>query len=319
MPRKTAAAAVKDPQPDLLGGAPQAAPKAKPIATTSPAKPKAQPASKSKVVALARPPRDTLAVVAEALKDPAFKPEQMRMVLDMHKELIQEQARLDYIAASRAMKRQLPTINRDGKIEYEDKGVRGKRGATLRYATFENIHEVLSPLLHEHGFDLWFSSEPSPDGTRLHVIGHLEHENGYERRTVFPMSHDGSGGKSNAQGWASAFSFGKRVATIGLLNIRTKAPEDRDRDGVPAGKAKGDVIDASTGDQTEASTEQLEVCSDDQLAKVRESIEWCGVSETTFCKHFNIAKVSQLPASDFQNALDACKAFKAKRDGEAKK
>jgi hypothetical protein len=227
--------------------------------------------------------------------------------------MIAEQARLDYIAAMRDLKRELPIINKDGKIEFKDKG-QGK--ATLRFASFENIHEVITPLLDKHGFDLWFSSEPGAAGM-INVVGSIEHLNGYVRRTVLPMPHDASGGKSGAQGWASAFSFGKRIATIGLLNIRTRAPEDRDLDGnkakvTKAGKpqvVEGQVlVDPPAGDQ-------VEVCSEDQIVKVREAIEGNGVPEKTFLGHFQIKKVIDLPAADFEDAMTACRSYGEKRKG----
>lgn len=287
--------------------------------TATKARPRAaaRPAPKPKTTALAlvkNTPTNTLAVIAEALNNRNFKPENMRLVLDMHKEMVAEQGRLDYISAMRDLKRKLPVINKDGKIEYKEDASRGKKAATLRFASFENIHEVISPLLDEFGFDLWFSSEPGVPGM-MNVLGHLEHRNGYVRVTVLPMPHDASGGKSGAQGWASAFSFGKRIATIGLLNIRTKAPEDRDLDGNRAKVTKSgkpQVIEGQVLVDTPVE-DAVVLCSEAQLIQVRDGIEGCGVSETAFCNHFKIAKVSQLPAASYQDALAACKSYAEKR------
>lgn len=317
MARKTAAVAKE--QPALFADTPTAKVETKPkIETKTKEKTDTAPkpaVSKGNLAVVKNTPTNTLAVLVEAMsrKDAA----NLQIVATLHKEMVAEQSRLDYIEAMRDLKRALPVINKDGKIEYKADAARGKRAATLRFASFENIHEVITPLLDEYGFDLWFSSEPGVAGM-MNVIGHLEHKNGYVRQTVLPMPHDGSGGKSGAQGWASAFSFGKRIATIGLLNIRTRAPEDRDVDGATVKRTKGGAPQTIEGGAVVAKTdmppddEQVDVCSEDQLIKVREAIEGCGVPEKTFLKHFNIQKVSQLPAADFKDALQACRSYAEK-------
>lgn len=287
---------------------------------TEPAKPAAKSAVSAKnpkasqqvatVTPLRTNPTNTLAVIAEALKDPNFKPENMRLVLDMHKEMVAEQARLDFIVAKRRLSNALPVINKDGLIEFKDKG-QGR--AKLRFASYENIHDVIKPLLNEWGFDLWFSSEPGAPGM-INVIGHLDHENGHARTTIFPMPHDNSGGKSAAQGWASAFSFGKRVATIGLLNIATKAPSDRDIDGNTAKRTKSGAPQVIDGDVVLTDgVATVALCSEEQMTKIDEAIKFCGVSVATFCKHFAIQKVAELPAASYADALEACRAYADRR------
>jgi len=178
---------------------------------------------------------------------------------------------------------------------------------------------VIDPLLQKHHFALSFATEPSPDGTRLLVKGLLDHAGGHQRTTMFPLPAESTGSKNNAQAWGSSFSYGKRYAAIALLNIRTAALEDRDLDGnkpkvTKTGKpitSKGEVlVEAAANDEA-----QVEVCSDDQIVKVREAIEGCGVPEKTFLNHFQIAKVSQLPAASYADALAACRSYADRRKG----
>lgn len=249
-----------------------------------------------------------LSAIITAASDPKCNVEKMQALLAMQKEVVAEQARLTFLDAKLQLSHKLPTINKDGKIEFKDKGS-GK--AVLKFASFENINDVIKPILHEFGFDLWFSSEPGVAGM-LNVIGHLEHRDGYVRTTVFPMPHDASGGKSGAQGWASAFSFGKRVTTIGLLNIQTRASEDRDRDGNEGNykPAKGggfaEVADAS---------EKITPAQKDTLL---EKIDWCGVSISKFHEHYAIDKIGDLPANLYDAAIKACEDFHANRQAKAK-
>lgn len=249
-------------------------------------------------------PTNFLAVIIKAAADPRTDPPKMQALLNMQKEIVAEEARLAYIAAKLQLTKKLPTINKDGKIEFKDKGA-GK--ATLKFASFENINEIIRPLLEEYEFDLWFSSEPGVAGM-LNVIGHLDHANGHTRQTILPMPHDASGGKSGSQGWASAFSFGKRIATIGLLNIQTRANEDRDRDG-----NVGNFKNAKGGGLAEASEDPTPI-NGKQLNDLAGLLSWAEISDANFCAHYGITAISELPARLHDAAVVAVKRHKSDRD-----
>lgn len=302
--KKTEGATLFGKLPETPPAKTKAPAKARPVVEGDPTRPK-------NAIATIQPvnPRNMLGVLLQAASDPKVDVPKMQAILAMQKEMVAEQARLDYTVAMRALQRELPSINRDGKIEYRDKGDGKGKPKPLYFASFQNLHKVLKPLVDKFGFDLWYSSEPGASGM-INVVAHLEHDNGYARRTIFPMPHDPSGGKSAAQGWASAFSFGKRIATIGLFNILTEAPEDRDVDGNAAKRTKAGRPQVVDGDVVlENGVATTEVCSEDQLVKVRDAIEGCGVSDKNFCSHFRIEKVSQLPLAEYENALAACKNY----------
>jgi hypothetical protein len=236
-----------------------------------------------------------LAVITAAAADPRCNVEKMEALLKMHKEVVAEEARLAFIEDKLRLTDKLPSINKDGKIEFKDKG---HGAATLKFASFENINDVIKPLLKEFSFDLWFSSEPGVAGM-INVIGNLEHRLGFIRKTTFPMPHDGSGGKSGAQGWASAFSFGKRVTTIGLLNIQTKAIEDRDRDG-----NEGKFVPAKGGGFAEVPAEQPKITAA-QRDKIVDLITAAKIKESQFCTKYGIGQIGMLPAELFDAAVKA--------------
>ncbi len=329
MSKKTAAAAVKD-QPALFGEdrGPEAVAGA--VAASKATKTKAKrpeiggdPMKPKQAVATISPanPRNMLAVILQASSDPKVDVAKMQALLAMQKEMVAEQSRLDFIQAFFEMKRELPRINKDGRIEILEKGTDGKRVAgrdrvqqATPYATYENIREVVDPILHRFGFTMWDETEPSPDGTRIHVITHIDHNNGHGRRSVFPLPAEASGSKNNVQGWGSSNSYGKRYGCLNLLNLRTKAPEDRDTDGNRPKLTKGGKPQTTDdgGVVVEGGVAAVELCSEEQIAKVREAIEGCGVSEKTFCQHFGIAKVSALPLASLADALEACRRYEEK-------
>jgi hypothetical protein len=247
-------------------------------------------------------PTNMLAVIARAASNPAVNPDAMRAMLDMQKEIMAEQARLSFIEAFLVLKKSLPVITKDGCISIPGKD--NKKGQETPYATFEAISEIIDPLLDRHGFILTFATEPSADGSRLLVKGLLDHKSGHQRTTTFPLPAEVSGSKNNVQGWGSTFSYGKRYATIALLNIRSRAKEDRDLNGAtPAVTAQGASTDDPPSDKLSA----------EDLLSLKEKIKLCGIGAEKFCAHYKIKDVADLPPALYDKAVDACLAYAAKK------
>lgn len=274
-------------QPDLLGEPHETeAPTTNAIARRDP---------KGSNVVKGPAPVNMLAVIAKAAADPNVNPDKMRALLDLQKEIMAEEARISFTAAFIEMQAELPTITADGRIVIEGKP--GKRGQNTPYAKFSTINSVVKPILKKHGFSLSFSAAPSPDGTRLNVLGYLDHVRGHQRSTTFPLPAETSGSKNNVQGWGSTFSYGKRYAAIALLNIVSEAKEDADTDG----RSFKEMDDASA------------TISNAQKTKLEKAIEFCGVGLDKFCHHYNITATTELPAAMFNEAMKACQDFADKR------
>lgn len=261
-------------------------------------------------------PINMLAVIASAASDPRVDVPKMQALLGMQKELEAEQARKAFIAAFIELQRELPEIRTDGKIEIRERESGGQRTGRVQqatpYATFQNIMKTVKPLLREYGFALSFSTEPSPDGTRIIVKGLLEHTGGHFRETHFPLPAEVSGSKNNVQGWGSTFSYGKRYSAIALLNIISNAKEDKDIDGstpkIDPGKKKGDplTIEADLNYDGKITTAQHD--------KLIDTMEACGVNRAKFCEFYGITKAADLPSGLLSTAIKACQDFKAKQE-----
>lgn len=279
--------------------------------------PKKRGPGKSLSTITAAPPipegKSVLAMIGEAANNPDFNPENMRALLDMQKEIMAEQQRRDFNTAFAAMQAELPTIKQDGRIEVRKKDGSGERTGAIQqstpYATFNNIMKVVKPILSKYGFSIWFATEPTSDG-RILVKGFLDHNSGGQRSTAFPLPAETSGSKNNVQGWGSSLSYGKRYATIALLNIVSEAKEDRDDDGynLPNLKPAKDGGFVQVEDRATVSQEQVE--------KLVELIEWCGVSKAKFTAHYSIGKISDLPADLFDAAVKSCQDFHANRQAQ---
>lgn len=273
----------------------------------------------SKEVAVATPSRAAVAVentgksvlqiIAEAAANPAVNPENMRALLDMQKEIVAEERRMAFDAAFIALQAELPVVNKDGRIEIREKDGQGGRTGRIQqatpYATFEAIMDVIQPLLTKHGFGLSFETEPVAD--RLLVRGRLK-GHGHESATAFPLPAETSGSKNNVQGWGSSMSYGKRYCTIALLNIRSRAIQDRDTDGHEGRfqPAKGNALAQRSEDRP--------CINKTQAHALWLAMEGAGLSEAKFIAHYGIRSVQELPADLFDSALKRIADHKAVRE-----
>ncbi len=234
-----------------------------------------------------------LAILARAAADPQCQPEKMRVLLDMHKEIEAEAARMAFFQAFGKMQTDLPVINKDRKIVVEGKA--GKKGGSMAYATFTAIYKVVKPIARKYGFTVWFEPGIGTDD-RLTMRTHLDHEKGHGISCIIPLPLETSGSKNNVQGVGSSISYGKRYGLIAVCAIISEAPEDQDDD------AKA-VSGPASKPAPKINKEQV-----DTLVKL---IVSCGVSRETFCAKYEIEAVRDLLAKDYEDAVAACNNYAA--------
>ncbi len=284
------------------------------------------PAKKKSAVAKAEPKNGTavatvpqhqnlLAALFSAISDPTVDPAKVHVLLDARDRLMKEQAKVEFFSAYIDLQSELPSIRQDGKL---DQGTTktGRAGVATRFATFQNINAITKPILAKRRFGMLLLPDVPAEGSGIIIRGQLGYvcETQYGKfvhveSCVIPVPPEVSGGKNAAQGVGSSLSYGKRYGAIALLNLVSHAPEDADDD---AGR-KRRPAPADRGDQA---AEGAKLSADD-VKKLRAAIEFCGVSDAAFCKHYSIAKVDDLPASALADALAACKDHAENREGKA--
>lgn len=290
MPRKSAAAVKEQVQPDLLGAsAPQVA---RPIA-------KVEPKGKgSKLAVVTSQPRtliERLREISDA-KDVVLAREILAMIRSEEDRASERSFNESMLAAQSA----IPAIKRNSFNKHTKSW----------WAKLETISKIADPVIHKHGFSLSYGTETSPIPEHYRIICDVSHRDGHRRRYDLDVGMDskgpkGEGNKSLAQGSISSTTYARRGLKCMIFDI---VIDGMDNDGNAPDPRQATVIDQTKG-------QQVDVCSDEQLAKVREAIEGNGVPEKTFLKHFEIEKVSQLPAADFQDALAACRSYSDRRKG----
>ena len=163
-------------------------------------------------------PANMLAIIARAASDPSVDVEKMAALLDMQERIEARNAQRDYIEAEAAMQQAMPVIGKRGEIKNRHGQVQS------RYARWEDIHAVIMPILHRHGFTLTF--EIDTEG-KIAVQAVLSHASGHVKKSGFmTVPRDESGAKNPTQGAGSSVSYAKRYATLAVLNIATEGEDD---------------------------------------------------------------------------------------------
>src|ERR1700690_399109 len=203
--------------------------------------------AKPREVSTRAPPAGTVAVNPERLLMQAIKgkvaPESIKAIMDMRRELVEEQARREYYDALGAFQKDLEPIlkskvvrNRQDKIDAgEADEVR------FRYAPVEKIAKAIQAGCERHGFSYDFDSERI-EAQLMPVHCSIHHVGGYTTRHTFfsPVLYEAGSkiGQSPAQVFAGALTFGRRSSLVAGFGIMTADPAPEAQQGEEAKKAE---------------------------------------------------------------------------------
>jgi hypothetical protein len=225
-----------------------------------------------------------LSMIERAARDPAVDIDKLERLMKLQEDRDAARSRVAFDAAMAEMQPKLPTIDRRGRIEVREKTSSGRRDGDIQqstpYALWEDINEAIRPILATHGFSLTFRAGRTPEGL-VTVTGILAHRDGHREEDTFVLQHDSTGSKNAVQAVGSSNSYGKRYTAINLLNITTRGQDD---DGKAAGAP--------------------EAITQDQADDLQAMIESVGANKVRFLKHFEIEQISQLPARQYQTAIN---------------
>lgn len=220
-------------------------------------------------------------MIERAVLNPAVDIDKMERLLAMQERVMDRNAKAAFTAALAEMQPKLPVIDERGAIS-TDKGVT----VQSTFAKWEDINDGIRPLLAAHGFALNFRVKRTD--AIVAVTGVLSHREGHSDETTIDLSVDSSGNKNGVQAVGSSISYGKRYAAISLLNITSRAPQDRDDDGNRAGEP--------------------ECVSQDQIDNLVELMDTVKADRPKFLNYFRIEGLGQLPAKNYERAVALLKA-----------
>lgn len=222
-----------------------------------------------------------LEIIHAAVLDARVDPAKLSALLDLKVRMDAISAEQEFNRDFAAMHPRFPAIRKDGTVCQSD----AKGGGKLySFARWENIQDVIDPILREFGFTLSFTSEPAVAGVLM--VAKLKHRAGHSETSKMTLPADQSANKNALQGLGSARSYGKRYLTLDLLDLKLV---DMDDDGRKGG---GGFI-----------TEQ-------QLNSIQDLIAECGIDKAParmekFLSYMRSKVLSEIRATDYQKAITA--------------
>lgn len=165
-----------------------------------------------------------LVLIERIVRDPGIDTNKLQQLLDMRRDILAGEAKASFARDFAVMQAKLPEIEEKGEVK-------GKTGKTVStYARWEDVNEIIRPIMGEHGFALSFAVSSDPSTNIVTVDAELMHKNGHSRSTTMKLTGDDSGFMNTNQGLGSSISYGKRYCASGLLNLVSRKME-ADTDG----------------------------------------------------------------------------------------
>lgn len=159
------------------------------------------------------PAAGLMAMLERVVLNPDISVDKLERLLDMQLRVRAIEAKQAFAQALSEMQPKMPILKERGEVS-----------GRYRYALWEDIVGVITPILSEHGFALNFRTSSTKDSVT--VIGILRHVAGHEAETELTLPLDSSGNKPAIQALGSSTSYGKRYAASALLNLRTGELDD---------------------------------------------------------------------------------------------
>ena len=154
-------------------------------------------------------PTGIMAVIARAASDPTVDVNKMLQLLELQKDLMKSQAKIDFDVAMSRLQPLLPQIHKSAK------------GHNCFYANYESVDKATRPLYTKEGFSISYDTKGAAT-----YIGTLSHVSGHSKTVEIDFPLDTSGNKPAIQAKISSLSYAKRNLLQMLLNIVTTGEDD---------------------------------------------------------------------------------------------
>lgn len=233
--------------------------------------------------------------VARAMSDPSINVDKLQMLLTMQREIVADDARLQFNRAMSAAQAEMQPVVRDASNDQ----------TRSKYARLETIDAAVRSIYTGHGFCLEYNSE-AIEGPNERIVCEVSHTAGHTKRFQLEAAPDMAGpqGKANKtalHGLGSTVSYLRRYLLCMAFNI---VLTNDDNDGQR---------------QRPADTGRL---AEGQLQELWDLMHDTETSEGKFLAAMcpGLRTVAQAPAGDFlrlKNALLAKARQRAARIGEA--
>lgn len=222
------------------------------------------------------------AVFERAAFDPDFSLDRLEKMMEMQERYERREAEKAFSAAFAAAQSEMPIVkknqwNNQTKSDYADLGA---------------VLKVCQPVLAKHG--LSFSMTPSPSKTSgMYAVEYeIRHKDGHTKSAVvedIPADIKGPNGtvnKTGIHGFGSSMKYAQRYVFCMVFNVAIEGDDD---------------------DGNKASQPAVKLISQDQADAIRELLEAEGVEKERFLKYGKIERIEDVPASQYEGALQTIK------------
>lgn len=210
--------------------------------------------------------QDPMIMMLEMAKSKDIDVEKLQALIEMQKDMMNQDARIAFNEDMAAMQKILPTIHRS------------KSTHNSKYATYEDIEKKVRPIYTQFGFSISYTSKTIDNRTFYHAT--LRHVKGFTLEAEMDLKDESSGSKNVVQAKGSSMSYAKRYLLCMLLNIVTTDEDD-----------DGKFLSTSI--------------SDKQAKHIKDKIEELNIDVVKFLKFVGAKDVDSINISNHGKALQA--------------
>lgn len=176
-------------------------------------------------IAASDQPMSMMNFIAMALENPAIDASKLKALLDMQREVMADQAKVQFNQALHAAQAAIPQVEKLGLVNLIRKD--GTDGGKYAFARWEDMDKVLRPIMATNGFTLSFDMTQRPgDGGGATVTATLSHVAGHSIQRSVSLALDAGAGRNNLQAMGSTIAYSKRYLAEMLFNIVRKGADD---------------------------------------------------------------------------------------------
>lgn len=184
-----------------------------------------------------------IAMIERMAGDNSIDLERLKTLLDLRRSMKEEAARETFNAAMAHVKAELPQVVKNA--ENTDNH--------SRYATLDAIGEAADRVIASHGFSTSFYPAPCERDGFLRVECVVAHEGGHERKFSADIPIDATGlkggvNKTATHAWKSTMTYGRRVLTEMIFDIKSKTLTRDDDGNAAGGKKPPELLSADQAD-----------------------------------------------------------------------
>ena len=155
-----------------------------------------------------------LSLMQQALTTPNMDMSVLKDMLQMQKDVMAQQAIIDFNNDFSAMSKNIPVI------------AHTKKSYGTTYTPLEDIVNIVRPILSQYGFSVSFNNEQLEKGF-VTITCQLRHKAGHMIENSLTLPTEAvTKGMNSMQAIGAAISYGKRYTLCGILNIATTADDD---------------------------------------------------------------------------------------------